>query len=78
MTLEVDTYFSTFVKEVSRTKAVFHPATDGFGPYHVVAPNSGGNYTYLYVQLSVSETKDSAKRTPDLYFDNVVLQTFEK
>ncbi|KAJ2977807.1 hypothetical protein NQ176_g4164 [Zarea fungicola] len=71
-TLQAD--FAVFSVEKQFT---FHTAKDGFGPYHIVAPNTG-KYVFLTVEGSVGVPGTASFRKPTVFMDSVSLETTAK
>lgn len=71
-TLQAD--FAVFSVEKQFT---FHTAKDGFGPYHIVAPNTG-KYIFLTVEASVGVPSTASFRKPAVFVDGVNLETTAK
>lgn len=70
-----DTLISDFANVSVEKQFTFHTATDGFGPYHIVAPNTA-NYIFFEIDAGVGIPGESF-RHPAVFVDNVRLETTE-
>lgn len=70
-----DTLISDFNALDVEKRFTFHTVTDGFGPYHIVAPNTA-NYIFFQVEAGVGVPGKSF-RHPAVFVDNVSLETTE-
>ncbi|CEJ87232.1 hypothetical protein VHEMI04346 [[Torrubiella] hemipterigena] len=69
-----DTLISDFGALDVRKTFSFHTAKDGFGPYHIHAPNTA-KYEFFEVEAGVGVAGESSFRHPTIFVDNVQLET---
>lgn len=69
-----DTLISDFGSLDVRKTFNFHTATDGFGPYHIHAPNTE-RYFFFEVEAGVGIPGESSFRHPTVFVDNVELES---